>query len=308
MRISVVASCFNNENNIAEFLNVTRTALEQLGHDFEIIVVDDGSSDASWQILTSFSAQDGRFRGIRLSRNFGQHPAILAGLDASSGDVTVLIDSDMDDDPRLIQTLVQPIILNEVDIVLTRSFDTGRQHVSSRLFHKLVQNSTQSPHSLGVGTYRAFNARVTRSLREYRDHSTLYGPLSTQIGFRQMVLQVPHDGTPRRGSNYDFKMRLRLAWPVLLNEVGLPLKLVLTAVTFMVAAVLLLGLIAVGRFLGGGGDPSSTTSLVFLVLTINQVLLGVGIAIISLYVRTILRETLRRPRFHIADDTAVRDQ
>jgi dolichol-phosphate mannosyltransferase len=303
MLISILATCYNNEARLAEFANRVRTTLEPLGHPYEIVIIDDGSTDQSWEILRSIALQDPRFRGILLSRNFGQHPAILAGLDSVQGDITVLMDSDLDDEPELIPMLLEPIIQGRAEIVLTQAPEGGRRRLSSKLFHWLVQNATKSPQTAMIGTYRAFNSRVSKSLREYRDHSSLFGPLSTQIGFRKQLVTLPIKSSAERTTTYNLKKRLRLAWPVLLHEVGLPMKAVISTVALMLVLAVILGATALVRFLVGGGDLSSTTSLVFLVLIVNQALLGVGIAAIALYVRGILRETLRRPRFHIAEDT-----
>ena len=303
MLISILATCYNNEARLAEFANRVRTTLEPLGHPYEIVIIDDGSTDQSWEILRSIALQDPRFRGILLSRNFGQHPAILAGLDSVQGDITVLMDSDLDDEPELIPMLLEPNIQGRAEIVLTQAPEGGRRRLSSKLFHWLVQNATKSPQTAMIGTYRAFNSRVSKSLREYRDHSSLFGPLSTQIGFRKQLVTLPIKSSAERTTTYNLKKRLRLAWPVLLHEVGLPMKAVISTVALMLVLAVILGATALVRFLVGGGDLSSTTSLVFLVLIVNQALLGVGIAAIALYVRGILRETLRRPRFHIAEDT-----
>lgn len=305
MDVSVVATCFNNVLNIDEFLNRVRSTLEKYKLTFEIVVIDDASTDQSWSKIAIFSKQDPRIRGIQLSRNFGQHPAILAGLDAARGEVIVLIDSDLDDDPEAIPQLIGPILRNEVDIILTRTTDANRRRFGSRVFHALVQRATKSPNSLGISTFRAFNSRVGNSLREYRDHSGLYGPLSTQLGYRQKTIDLVPKSPLRNKSNYNFRMRLTLAWPLLLHEVGLALKAMLLVFGVIITFSLTLGLTALVRFVINGGNPLSTTSLVFLVLVTNQVLLAMGIAINTVYSRSILRESLRRPRYHIAQDTSV---
>ncbi len=305
--ISILSTCFNNSKQLPEFLDKVRLHLESLGHDFEVVVVDDRSTDESWSVISSVARTDTRVRGLLLSRNFGQHPAILAGLDAVRGDVVVLMDSDMDDDPAILPQLLAPVLKGEADLVLTRMHNHRRTRFSSRLFHRLVQMSTKSPQSIGIGTYRALSATMVSALREYRDHSGVFGPLSTQIGFRHAWIDLPEDSFPRSPSRYNFRGRIRLALPLLLNEAGLPMKAVLTAAAFMATAVVSLGMIATVRFVNGGGDPFSTTSLVFLVLVINQLILSMGVAVIALYLRSILKETLHRPRYHIAEVTAPTD-
>jgi len=300
MKLSVLATCFNNEKHIREYLSQTITAVDSITAEFEVVIVDDGSTDSSWEIIRELSLESPQIRGIRLSRNFGQHPAILAGLDEVQGDLVVLMDSDLDDDPKLIPNLVQPLLDGCTDIVLTSQTNLRRRRLSSQLFHALIQRATSSPQLQGIGTFRAFNTAVLAALREYRDHSSVFGPLSTHIGFRTICLEISAEQKPRNPSNYNFRKRLKLSLPLLLNEASLPLKLVLVFTCITCSLVLGLGCVALTRFVSGGGDLSSTTSLVFLVIVLNQALLGLGIAVIAIYARFILRETLRRPRYHIA--------
>lgn len=304
MDVSVVATCFNNVLSIGEFLERVLTTLQNSDRTFEIVVVDDGSTDQSWNEIYSFAKRDPRIRGIQLSRNFGQHPAILAGLDSARGEVIVLMDSDLDDEPEELPRLIEPILRNEADIVITRTIDENRQRISSRLFHAMVQWATKSPNLVGIGTFRALNSRVVTSLREYRDHSVLYGPLSTQLGYRQITIDLVPKSFARSKSNYNFWMRVVLAWPLLLHEVGLALKAMLLGFAVILVFSLALGLVAMFRFVVDGGDPLSTTSLVYLVLVTNQALLGMGIAVNAFYSRSILRESLRRPRYHISKETS----
>jgi len=300
MRITVLATCFNNEKHIHEFSSRTVLAVSQVTSDFEVVIVDDGSVDDSWKLICQLSIEIPQIRGVRLSRNFGQHPAILAGLDEAQGELVVLMDSDLDDDPDFIPSLMQPILNDQFDIVLTSQTNLKRQRLTSRLFHALIQRATSSTRFQGIGTFRAFNSTVLSALREYRDHSSVFGPLSTQIGFRTTCLKIPAEQHPRNPSNYNFRKRFSLSLPLLLNEANFPLKMVL-AFTFVTCSLVLgLGSVALTRFVSAGGNISSTTSLVFLVIVLNQALLGLGIAVIAIYARFILRETLRRPRYHIA--------
>lgn len=301
MRLSILTTCYNNSRLIAEFTSQVLTALGEITSDFEVVIVDDGSQDSSWEKIELLSKNTPQVYGVKLSRNFGQHPAILAGLDEVSGDVIVLMDSDLDDDPSFIPSLVKPILEDQADIALTMSVNPSRNRITSRIFHGLIQRATNSPSLKNVGTYRAFNRDVLLALRQYRDHSAVFGPLSTQIGYRITTVSIPASLERRQPSNYNFRKRLSLSLPVLLNEASLPFKAVKGLTLVMFLLVFGLSGIAITRFLTAGGDPLSTTSLVFLVIVLNQVILGLGIAMITLYARTILRETLRRPRYHVSE-------
>jgi dolichol-phosphate mannosyltransferase len=301
MQVSVIVPCFNNSDTIEDLVKRVTQTFKATELSLELILVDDGSSDGSWSSIQSFSKEFAEVQGILLSRNFGQHAAILAGLDYASGDLFVLMDADLDDEPECIPTLLESLVIGETDLVLTTLPRHAKSPLTSRLFHFLAASSARTSYYKGIGTFRAFNRKVATALRQYRDHSVLYGPLSLQLGFRQTSIQLPIQKKIQGRSSYRFTKRLRLAMPMIVNDMAIPLRLAVTLSLAMIAAVLLLGSLAVTRFVLGGGDVMSTTSLVFIVLLVNQSLLGVGIASVALYCRQILRETLRRPKYHIAE-------
>jgi len=113
---------------------------------------------------------------------------------------------------------------------------------------------------------------------------------------------MPDSESPKAPSTYTLKKRVRLAWPMLLNEIGLPVRVTVIVSVVMFGLASTLGATAMWRFVSDGGDPASTTSLVFLVLLLNQVLLGLGITMVAFYARSILREVLGRPRYHIWEE------
>lgn len=300
--VSVLSPCYNSVSTLSRFLDRVTGALELADLDHEVVLVDDGSSDGTWNLIKERAASDSRIRGVRLSRNFGQHPAILAGLRAVRGDFVVLIDSDLDDDPIHIPLLLGPILDGTADVALTTTTRLRRTRLTSRLLHRLAQKSTGSPIVEDIGTFRAMTSPVVTALVQYQDHSSVYGPLSTQIGFRQVTIEIPDSDSPNLPSTYSLGKRARLAWPMLLNEIGLPVKVTICAALVMFGLASTLGITAMWRFVTGGGDPTSTTSLVFLVLLLNQVLLGLGITMVASYARGILREVLGRPRYHIWEE------
>jgi hypothetical protein len=214
----------------------------------------------------------------------------------------VLIDSDLDDDPIHIPLLLEPLLNGTADIALTTTTRMQKTRLTSRLLHRLAQNATKSPIVENIGTFRAMTSPVVTALAQYQDHSSVYGPLSTQIGFRQVTIEIPASDSPSSHSTYSLTKRVRLAWPMLLNEIGIPVKVAICVALVMFGLTSSLGAAAMWRFLSGGGDPVSTTSLVFLVLLVNQVLLGLGITMVAFYARGTLREVLRRPRYHIWDE------
>jgi len=302
--VSVVATSYNNSRSLSQFVSEVRETLASRSLAFEIILIDDGSHDDSWEEIVRLSDHDNRVKGLLLSRNFGQHPAIRAGLSDARGDIVVIMDSDMDDDPSLLPELIEPIKSSTADVVLTQQMGRKRRRLTSSVFHRLARGSSTAPRVSHIGTYRAFSAVVLRALLEYRDHSTLYGPIFTSLGFKQVVVQVPDNGKARSESSYSFRKRLSLAGPVLINEVAAPMKLLIALVVFMIASVVILGVIAATRFVTDGGDATSTTSLVFLILIVNQALLGIGVLVTALYGRMTLKESLHRPRYHIARRTS----
>ncbi len=223
--VSVLIPVYNNATTIRELHDRLDRSLRLLTDEFEIIFVNDGSSDDSWAVICDLSTRNPEVVGIQLSRNFGQHPAIDAALRRVRGDIAVLMDADLQDQPEELPKLLAPFETNaNLDIVYTEFVlaGSGKSRLTSRLFHALYTRVTNTRMPKNAGTYRAFRRRVTEALLDYPERSAIYGPLMVQMGFEHTYVTVARSAASGRKTSYTFGKRLALAVSALVSYSSLP--------------------------------------------------------------------------------------
>ncbi len=300
--VSLLIPVYNNAPYLRELVSRTTTTLESAGIAFEIVVVDDGSRDESWEILAASAELDSRVKAMRLSRNFGQHAAISAALEHASGNRYVLMDADLQDRPELIPDLLRKLESGAHDIVYTIKVggDEGMlKRLTSHAFHGMVSNATGSNHVANLGTFRAFNDKVAKALRDYRERGVVYGPLMHTIGFDVAFVQVQRDPRVGSSSSYSFAKRMALAFQSIVSYTTLPQRLLLwTGGAICAASMFYLLAVVIQYLMGRPGLAQGLTLLIVLMLfLIGLIVLSLGI--LASYMFLIYRETLDRPRYHL---------
>lgn len=299
--VSVIVPAYNNATTIGELLEQLRGRLEAKGWDYEIIVIDDGSVDATWRIVDEISAADSRVVGLRFSRNFGQHAGIAAGIEASSGGVLVLMDADLEDDPRDLDALVAPIVGGDADIVVSTSAGSAgkRKRPLSRAFHRLFARVVSSDLPADVGTYRAFTADIARALLDYRERGAVYGPLMHQIGYRVEFVRVTHGSDRRARSSYSFRKRWRLATDALLSYSDVPYVAVMWVGAALSIGSIVFLLVLLVQYVFVGTRLVSGIGLLAAMLALSTGVMMLAISAVFAYVIRVFREVLDRPRYHV---------
>ncbi len=300
--VSVVIPVFNNAASLDELIARLIDVLGARDDPFEIVLVDDGSSDASWEIIAKRARADERVVGVRLSRNFGQHPAIRAGFERSSGDVTVLMDADLQDRPEEIPAMLNALS-DDVDVVFT-TWTSGeeemRERLSSRIFHTVFARFADVDLPRNVGTLRLFTREYRIAVLDYPEGGAVYGPLMAQMGFTPAWVEVVRDTPQGRKSSYTFRKRLRLAVNTLITYSDLPYRAVSwLGIGLVIASFAYLVSLIVQYAIDGRSVPSGIT----LVLTIQLLLSGavlICLGVLGAYLFRIFREVLHRPPYHIA--------
>ena len=300
--VSVVVPVYNNSASLDELVQRLTAALETRDAPFEIILVDDGSADDSWKIIRRNSELDPRVVGVHLSRNFGQQPATRAGMRRASGDVTVLMDADLQDRPEEIPGMLEALT-DEVDIVVTTwnpDATEVREKLSSRIFHRIFSAMVNVELPRNLGTYRLFTRDFREAVLAYPESTAVYGPLMAQMGFNAAYVEVTRHAAVGRKSSYSFRKRFRLAMNTILTYSDVPYRAVSWSGVALVLASLAYLVLIVGQYLIYGRKfPSGIT----LVLTVQLLLSGAVLAslgVLGAYLFRIFREVLDRPRYHVA--------
>lgn len=300
--LSVLVPVYNNAASLAALHARISAALEADTTDFELLLVDDGSQDASWQVISELADTDPRVKALRLSRNFGQHAAISAALEHARGDRFVLMDADLQDRPEAIPELLAALDGGGHDMVYTTKVggDDGLiNRLSSRAFHAYIGKATGSHAMTRIGTFRAFNRKVAMALLEHRERGIVYGPLMHTIGYNTTYIPVARDPRSESRSSYSFSKRLALAARSLVSYSTLPQRALLWSGGVIVTASLLyLTLIVIQYLRGEPGLAQGLTLIVVLMLfLIGTVMFSLGV--LASYLFLIYREVLARPRYHL---------
>jgi glycosyltransferase involved in cell wall biosynthesis len=212
--IDIVIPVYQAENTIEELLNRIARVVNEFSLNLTVIVIDDGSSDDSWiLILDWMKANPLRVNAIKLYKNYGQHPATMAGIHQSTGDLVVIMDCDLQDQPEAIPMMLEEIETSNSDLVVVRS--RGRRNLlgktSSFLFHKWSGSPTD------VTTFRIVRRNLIDALLKYPEASRLSGPLLHEISSK--TTYVNFQRSPRiEASRYTFGSRVRLAIDFILSR------------------------------------------------------------------------------------------
>ncbi len=304
--VSVLVPVYNNEVTIEDLWRRLVDSLEPLVDQFEVVFVNDGSRDASWSIISRLASQDARCVGLQLSRNFGQHPAIGAGLERCRGDLTVLMDADLQDRPEELVTVLAPFDDPDIEIVYT-TWEMGSEKagLTSRLFHSVFARLAGLEMPSNVGTYRAFRRSVRDELLRYREQGAVYGPLMSQMGFDYRYVTVHRDRPVGRETSYSFRRRLALAVDALIAYSDLPHRLVTwTGLTFTLGGLMYLTVLVGQYALGNRPLQGGITLLIGITVLMSGVLL-MSVGVLTAYVYRVFHEVLGRPRFHVARQVGV---
>ncbi len=301
--VSVLIPVYNNAGSLEELHRRLVATLEQLGHLFEIIFVDDGSVDESFAILRRLTVADPRCLAITLSRNFGQHPAINAALAAATGDINVLMDADLQDVPEELPRLLAPFQDDpDLDIVYTvfEYVDGQRSRFTSRLFHRTFARLTDVQIPENLGTYRAFTALVRTALLDYPERNGVYGPLMSRMGYRHVYVPVHRSQPVGRKTSYDFRRRFALAVSSVIAYGS-----VLHRFVTWVGALLTVGsggylIVVLIQYVSGYRTLVNGQLLLLVITVLMSGVLLMTVGVLTAYTYRIFQEVLARPRYHVA--------
>ncbi len=212
--LSVVVPCFNEAEVLGETYRRLKSILGHLGDRLELVFVDDGSADATWQKLRELARSDARLTAVKLSRNFGHQFAISAGLDHSKGRYVAVIDADLQDPPELIPRMLE-LAQQGYDVVFgrraTRDGETALKKLTARLFYRVLNALSDTEIPQDVGDFRVISRRVVNILREMPERDRFMRGLVSWLGFRQIGLDYDREARALGRSKYPFSKMLRLA-------------------------------------------------------------------------------------------------
>ena len=223
---SVVIPIYNEEENIPELYSRLTSVMEKLG-SYEIIMVDDGSKDRSWELIRELHTKDPRVKGISFSRNFGHHIAITAGLDQARGNAIILMDGDLQDPPEEIPKLYEKF-RDGYDIVYgirKERHDPLLKKMTSYLFWLILRRFSGVDIPAGQTMLRILSKRVLEVLKGMREYSRFIHGMMAWTGFNMITVEVQHDPRRKGKSKYNIPRLFKLAFHAVTSFSTVPLRI-----------------------------------------------------------------------------------
>lgn len=300
--LSIVVPVYGCEGCLEELAERIRATLERMARSFELILVCDASPDQSWDRIRELAARDPRIRGLRLTRNFGQHRAISAGLQHAAGRWIVVMDCDLQDPPEAIEPLYAKATAGH-DVVFaqrTDRRDTFAKRLLSRSFYSLLGYLTGSRYDPSTANFGVFSARAIAAVNALPERDRFFPLMVRWPGFPTALLPVAHADRKAGESAYDFRKSTRLAIEIILSHSDKPLRLVVK--TGLVFSLLSFGLVAftLYRYLGGEVAVAGYTSIVASIWLVGGVMISC-IGVVGLYVGRLFNEIKQRPYFIVTE-------
>jgi len=284
--LSIISPVYRAENVLAELISRIKSSVSGLTSEIEIILVDDYSPDNSWIEIERLASLHPEIKGIKLSRNFGQHYAITAGLDAATGEWIVVMDCDLQDRPEEIPNLLAAA-QQGYDVVLARRSnrqDGFFKKLSSKVFYRTLAWLTGSKQDESIANFGIYHSKVIKEVIGMRESIRYFPTMVKWVGFRQTSIEVVHSERSEGTSNYNFKRLFNLALDIMLAYSDKPIRLTVKLGLLVALTGFLFALYTTYQYLKGNIIVAGYASLIislwmltgFLLITLGMVGLYVG--------------------------------
>jgi dolichol-phosphate mannosyltransferase len=309
-RLSVVAPVFNEAETLPEFYRRMRPILDGMDGPAELILINDGSRDASLDIMHQLRAQDSRVKIIGFSRNFGHQIAITAGIDFAEGDAVAIIDSDLQDPPEVILQMVAKW-KEGFELVYAqrekRQGETFFKLLTATFFYRLIRQLASIDIPPDTGDFRLIDRKVVLALRQLREHHRFMRGLSIWVGYKQTGIQYVRQERFAGSTKYPLQKMIKFAADAITSFSYLPLQMA-TTVGFWISAVSLVAIpiVAILRLMGHDPFRGQATTLISVLFLGGVQLISLGI--IGEYLGRIYDEVKHRPLYLTSEAPPRPDQ
>ncbi|MEP6987513.1 MAG: glycosyltransferase family 2 protein [Chloroflexota bacterium] len=303
-RYSIVAPIYNEEGNIQKLYERVSQVMDSTGESWELVTVNDGSRDKSFEMLQDLSLKDPRIKVINFARNFGHQLAVTAGLHNTSGDAVVVIDADLQDPPELILDMIERWKAGYQVVYAVRQERKGESWFklfTAKMFYRIIYRITDVDIPLDTGDFRLMDRKVVDALNSMPEHNRFIRGLTSWIGFKQTGITYVREAREWGETKYPLKKMVRFAMDAVTGFSYFPLQVMVYVAfilgvlgVFAIPIIAILRLILGFQFLGG----QVTNIIVMLLVGSFQLFF---LFILGQYVARIYDETRGRPLYIVAD-------
>jgi len=309
--LSIVVPCFNEEACLPELhQRLGAAARAAAGEDYELVLVNDGSRDASWAVMQSLTAEDPHLVAVNLSRNHGHQLALTAGLDLCRGETILIIDADLQDPPELLGGMIEAMREAQADVVYgvrkSRAGETAFKRATAHGFYRLLSRATEVDIPLDAGDFRLMSRRALDALLAMPEQARFIRGMVAWIGFKQVPFAYDRQERFAGETKYPLKKMIRFALDALTGFSSAPLKLASHAGLWLsLGSVVLILYIAYAWLVGQ--NIQGWTSLMLVVVVLGAVQMFV-LALQGEYIGRLYNEAKGRPLYIIQEIAGVEEQ
>lgn len=300
--LSIIIPSYNEEGNIEHTAYVVSNVLENNDIDFEIVFINDGSSDSTWEKMSALALERDNISAVNFSRNFGKESAVFAGLEVAKGDACVLMDCDLQHPPETIVEMYNLWKNNDVDVVEGRKKDRGKENFLykgfSLLFYKII-NKASGLDMAAASDFKLIDRKVVDALNRMPERLTFFRAMSSWVGFKTEKVYFEVAERAEGESKWSVRSLIKYAVNSITSFTSAPLQLVtgIGVITFIISIIL--GINTLYNKIWGNSAAGFPTVIILQLLTTSIIMFSLGI--IGFYISKIYEEIKNRPRYIISE-------
>jgi dolichol-phosphate mannosyltransferase len=303
VKYSIVIPLYNEEGILPVLVERLQEIIAQFDGPAEVVMVDDGSRDGTYQLALAASVRDPRFKLVQFSRNFGHQVAITAGMDAASGNAVIIMDADLQDPPYVVLQMIEKWKEGYEVVYGLREHRQGERlfkTATASIFYGLLHRIADIDTPVDVGDFRLVDRKALNAFLQMRENNRYVRGMFSWVGFRQTGVSYTREERYAGTTHYTLSKMVKLASNGILGFSTAPLRLALSAGVFLAIASVIYGVVAISLKLAGQALVPGYASLLFAVTFLSGIQLAV-MGMVGLYVGRIYDESRSRPLYVVRE-------
>ena len=303
VKYSIVIPLYNEESGLPVLVERLQELMAQFDGPAEVVMVDDGSRDGTYELARAASVSDPRFKLVQFSRNFGHQVAITAGMDAAVGDAVIIMDADLQDPPYVVLQMIEKWKEGYEVVYGLRERRQGERlfkTATASMFYGLLHRIADIDTPVDVGDFRLVDRKALNAFLQLRENNRYVRGMFSWVGFRQTGVAYTREERYAGTTHYTLSKMMKLASNGILGFSTAPLRLALSAGVFLAIASVIYGVVVISLKLAGVSVPPGQASLLFAITFLSGIQLSV-MGMVGLYVARIYDEARGRPLYVVRE-------